>query len=172
MMDYEGYNDHRRAWPCARPDCAELVAYPLTYDQAIAAARERMCAIDGYWCNASATEIKNRICGQNDLFVGTGCGDDFDIRCGLGCPTAAQVAACGPCGGVPTKYACVNGACVVSATGPYATLAECQAACKAAGADNTMLILAVAGVVVVGVTAFAIASQGKKKVIVARVQPG
>jgi len=181
MMNYEGYDQGSArplAWPCHTLPCmglyedGRLAAYPLTYDQAIAAARERMCAIDGYWCTASATEIKNRICGQNDLFVGVHCGDDFEIRCGLGCPTAAQVAACGPCGGVPgQRYTCVNGTCVAGATGTYATLAECLAAgCKApvAGGINTALV--VGGLAVLAALAFFVASQGQKKVVIARVE--
>ena len=181
MMNYEGYDQGEAralAWPCQTLPCMGLyedglVAYPLTEAQAVQAVRDRLCPVSSWWCTASASEIINRVCtGTENLFVGTGCGDDFDIRCGLGCPTAAQVAACGPCGGVPAqRYTCVNGTCVAGATGTYATLAECLAAgCKApvAGGMNTALI--VGGLAVLGLLAFFVASQGQKKVIIARVE--
>lgn len=151
MMSYEGYDvpGYGRALvsPCAGMPCGALYdypeAYPLTSSEAVQAVRDRLCPVSAWWCSASASEIINRVCtGTEQLFTGTGCGDgdDWAIRCGLGCPTAAQTAACGSCTGTP----------------------------PAAGGMNTALV--VGGLVVVGALAFYIASQGKKKVIIARVE--
>lgn len=188
MMNYEGYDQgEARALvsPCAGAPCRglyeDLEAYPLTSDQAIAAIRARLCPIDCRWCGTgpsdqcgtgtSNQQVIDRVCGQADLFTGTGCGDDFDIRCGLGCPTSAQVSICGSCAGA-TRYACVNGTCRSDASGPYASQSECVAAgCKAAPAAGDMTpILIGGGLLVVAALAFYIASQGKKKIVIARVE--
>jgi len=148
-MNYEGYDQGEAralASPCAGAPCRGLyddglVAYALTQAAAVQAVRDRLCPVSQWWCTATASEIINRVCtGTENLFVGTGCGSDYDIRCGLGCPTAAQVAACGSCTTTPPP-----------------------------GADMNMALV-VGGLAVVGALAFYIASQGKKKVIIARVE--
>ena len=144
MMNYEDI-DPCAVRPCGSPAYGQLSVAAMTWEQAATAAKAVLCASYAPWCERSLQEVASRVCGGTDMFNSTNC-DDVCIRRGLDCELASQSAVY--CAACPTNGGNGNG--------------------NGGTADNTMMMVALAGLAVIGVTAVVIATR-QKKVVIARV---
>jgi len=138
----------------------------FTCQTAIAEAKRQLCVLYPPNCTLTDQQVVDKIRSECTLFTGA---EGQLIRMAIfgttQCPTNAP-----SCLQAPTRYNCVSGQCVASATGTYATLAECQAACGAGGGGgNAMLWLAVGAVALLAVAVVA-TQPTSKKILVAKVQ--